>query len=312
VITDYRIKHYDSLPDLEGRIKNHLLPFFGGRRASNVTTADIQEFVAKRQSAEAHNATINRELAALKRAYALAVRAGKLLNRPYIPMLQEDNVRTGFFERKQFECVRKRLPEHLQAVVQFCYITGWRCNSEVLPLQWRQVNFKAGMVRLEPGMTKNKEGRAFPFTNELRVLLEDQRRKADVLQREKGEIIPWVFPLPKDFRNHRAGSAIEDFRWHWKKACRAAGLPGRLVHDFRRTAVRNLERAEVPRSVAMKMTGHKTESVYRRYAIVSEGDLKEAAARLNELSGAAGTITGTVAHENVQSQNLVNGRSLSE
>lgn len=66
----------------------------------------------------------------------------------------------------------------------------------------------------------------------------------------------------------------------WREACKKAGVPGRVLHDLRRSAVRNLERAGVSRSVAMKMTGHKTESVYRRYAIVSESDLREAGVKL--------------------------------
>ena len=74
-------------------------------------------------------------------------------------------------------------------------------------------------------------------------------------------------------------------RRSWKTACTDAGVPGRLLHDLRRSAVRNLERAGVSRSVAMKMTGHKTESVYRRYAIVSESDLREAAAKLAAATG---------------------------
>ena len=78
---------------------------------------------------------------------------------------------------------------------------------------------------------------------------------------------------------------IRDFRKVWKNACAAAGVPGRIPHDLRRTAVRNLERAGVPRSVAMQLTGHKTESVYRRYAIVSESDLAEGTAKLAALHG---------------------------
>ncbi|PYU90803.1 MAG: site-specific integrase, partial [Acidobacteria bacterium] len=137
-----------------------------------------------------------------------------------------------------------------------------------------QVDFNAGMVRLEPGTTKNDEGRTFPFSifPALKALLERQRDRTDALQQATGQIIPWVF--------HRNGRPIKDYRKAWRKACDAAGIPGRIPHDFRRTAVRNLERAGVPRSVAMKLTGHLTESVYRRYAIASEGDLAEGVAKL--------------------------------
>jgi len=87
------------------------------------------------------------------------------------------------------------------------------------------------------------------------------------VERERGELVPWVF--------HRAGRPIRDFRVSWLRACALAGVRGRLVHDLRRTVVRSPERAGVPRSVAMKLTGHKTESVYTRYAIVCEADLAE-------------------------------------
>ena len=73
---------------------------------------------------------------------------------------------------------------------------------------------------------------------------------------------------------------MKSFWKAWKTACKAAGAPGRIPHDFRRTAVRNLERAGVPRSVAMKMVGHKTEAIYRRYAIVSDSDLALAAQQI--------------------------------
>ena len=94
-------------------------------------------------------------------------------------------------------------------------------------------------------------------------------------------IVPLIF--------HRNGKRIRDLRRAWDSACTAAGCPGRIPHDFRRTAVRNLERAGVPRSAAMAMVGHKTESIYRRYAIADSGVLREAAAKID---GAAGIISG--------------------
>jgi integrase len=277
LITEYRTNGRRSLNEVERRCRKHLLPFFGGRRASSVTTADVRRFIEARQKVEASNGEINRELAALKRAYSLAIHGGTLLTKPYIPMLEENNVRQGFFERDQFELVRSLLPKDLQAVVTFAYITGWRTNSEILPLQWRQVDFESGAVRLDPGTTKNKEGRLFPFKidNELVAVLESQKAKAEKLRRDHGTICPWVF--------HRDSVQIKSYYGSWRKACNDAGLPGRIPHDFRRTAVRNLEQAGVSRSVAMRLTGHKTETIYRRYAIVSESDLSDAVTKLQRL-----------------------------
>ena len=107
----------------------------------------------------------------------------------------------------------------------------------------------------------------------LEGLLRSQRERIDGVQMRLGAIVPWVFPRDD-------GRQLGDFRKVWATACKKAGVPGRLVHDLRRSAVRNLERANVPRSWATKLTGHKTEAVYRRYAIVSESDLSEAVKKL--------------------------------
>src|SRR5438128_3627249 len=79
------------------------------------------------------------------------------------------NVRTGCFEREQFERVLDLLPTAVRPVVRFAYITGWRIPSEVLPLQWRHIDFEARVVRLDPHTTKNDEGRTFPFTDALQT-----------------------------------------------------------------------------------------------------------------------------------------------
>jgi integrase len=240
---------------------------------ANITTADIRSFISARLEAHASPGEINRELALLKRMSSLAIQAGKLYTRPYVPMLAENNVRTGFFEREQFEALRNHLPHAIRPVVTFAYITGWRIRSEVLPLQWRQVDLDAGTVRLDPGTTKNREGRVFHLTGELRALLERQKQLRDDYQRERNRICPWVF--------HRHGQQIRSFRAVWDTAAKAAGCPGRIPHDPRPTAVRNLVRAGVPERVAMQLTGHKTRSVFERYNIVSDGDLLEAAQRLD-------------------------------
>jgi integrase len=180
--------------------------------------------------------------------------------------------------------VLKHLPEVIRPVVTFAYYTGWRIRSEVLPMQWRQIDLAAGTVRLEPGTTKNEEGRLFPFAvlHQLAEVLQEQRLRTNEMQSKKERLIPWVF--------HRNGRPIKDFRKAWKLACEAAGIAGMIPHDFRRTAVRNLERAGVSRSAAMKLTGHKTESVYRRYAIVSESDLAEGVKKLAALGSKKGKV----------------------
>ncbi len=159
LITEYTINRRRSLDSIRRRIDLGLTPWFRGRRMVQISTADVRAYVEDRQKAGKANATINRELAALKRMFKLAIQAGKLLAAPHIPMLREDNARQGFFEREQFEAVRRHLPSAVRPVLTFGYLTGWRIKSEVLPLQWHQVDLEAGIVRLDVGTTKNREGR---------------------------------------------------------------------------------------------------------------------------------------------------------
>lgn len=290
LLTEYRTNGRRSLDHLTRRIDLALRPFFHGSRMSGVTTTDIRTYIAKRQAAGAASATINRELAALKRMYSLALQAGNLLHRPYIPMLEENNTRRGFFEAERFRSVRNHLAPNLRPIVTFAYLTGWRVPSEVVTLQWAQVDRKARIVRLEPGTTKNREARVLPYgeIRDLRDLMDRQWRAHQALARH-GILSPYVFV--RVVRNRKEKTVrvrpIRSFRRAWDSACKAAGCPGRIPHDFRRTAVRNLVRAGVPERVAMQITGHKTRSVFERYNIVSEGDLEEAARKLH------GALSGT-------------------
>ena len=274
VVNDLTMNGRQSVDETQQRIDKHLLKHFPAeRRMNTITTADIEGYKAHRLGEKAAPATVNRELAALRRAFRLAVRGGELTQMPHVGMLQEHNVRQGFFEREQFEAILKHLPAELHAPLRFAFITGWRFKSEVLPLTASQVDLDAGMVRLEVGTTKSGEGRSFYVTQELRALLQAQVDSIAALKK-RGTITPFLFHWPD-------GSEIKGFRKAWKDACTAAGFPGKLFHDFRRTAVRNLERAAVPRSTAMAMVGHKTEAIYRRYAIVDEAMHREAAAKMD-------------------------------
>ena len=265
----------------------HLREFFQGlRKARDITTSRVTAYRAHRLTAGAKPSTVNYEMAILRRGFQLAAKDGKVGARPEFSMLHVDNARKGFFELEQHRAIQTHLPEYLQPVAAVAYITGWRTKSELLTRQWRHVDFSGGWVRLEPGESKNGEGRDFPFTAELRTILEAQRERVSEIERAIGQIIPWVFVHPPGGGRCAAGSRIKDFRGAWKSACKDAGVPGRLVHDFRRTAVRNLERAGIPRSAAMKMTGHKTEAVYRRYAIVDSAMLQEAALKLSAFHSA--------------------------
>jgi integrase len=290
-LTDYGVNAKRSLEQAERTVK-HLKTYFADWRTLHISTASVRAYIAKRQDEKAASATINRELAALKRMFSLALQAEKLLRRPHIPHLAEDNVRSGFFGEVEFLALQEALPAYLKPVAAFAYTYGWR-KSEILGLTWDRVDFAAGTVRLDPGTTKNRDGRTVILTADLRRILLEQWEKARALvlkrnpeaaPRDVREATPWVF--------HRDGDRIKDFRGAWATACKTAGLVGRIPHDFRRTAVRNMVRAGIPERVAMQISGHKTRSIFDRYDIVSEGDLRAAAERLSSAGLLPATFSG--------------------
>ena len=287
LLTDYRINGRRSYDHAKRRVDLGLTPWFQGRRMAHITPDEVQRYVEHRQTDGAANATINRELAALKRMFSLAIKRGRLLHGPYIPLLHEDNVRQGFFEREQFDAVRAQLHRDLQGLATLAYYTGWRMRSEIFPLTWAQIDRHVGTIRLEPGTTKNSDGRTVAYLeiDELREVIEEQWRRHEALH-QRGVICPWLF-----FRGR--GKPVKSLARAWRSACRRAGCPGRVPHDFRRTAVRNLERAGVPRKVAMAIVGHRTEAMYRRYDIVTESDLHAAAVKLNTAAVVTKSVTVT-------------------
>jgi integrase len=265
LLADYQINGRRSLRSARLSI-SHLRKFFGFDRAVDITTDRIKAYAADRQKAKAANASINRELAALKRMFSLAVEDGRLSHIPYIPTLEEDNARQGFLDHSAFVSLRANLSEYLRDPITFLYLSGWRLG-ELKALEWRDVDLAGNVVRLRPEISKNKDGRLLPLSGELLEIMDRAlaNRRFDS---------PFVF--------NREGEPIGDFRKAWSSACKAAGLHPILVHDLRRTAVRNMVRAGIADRVAMTLSGHKTRSIFDRYNIVSEADLAHAAERLQD------------------------------
>lgn len=309
LVRDYEINDLRSLKGLKIRLAKHLTPYFAGWRMADLTPAHVKAFMEYRQKQgvvavkgprigkrikDVSNAEINRELTAFKRMFSLATEDGRLLHQPHVSKLTENNTRTGFFEADQFASVLGHLPPPLRPALEFAYLTGWRTTSEILPLEWRNVNFDEGEIKIDPHASKTGEPRTFPMTAALRALLTTQH--AEHLRLKKaGQIVPWVFfrLVAKRRGGEKQARRVKSYWKAWQSACIKAGCPGRIPHDLRRTAVRNLVRAGIPERVCMMMTGHKTRSVFERYNIVSGGDLKDAARKLDAVTPVRSQQTGS-------------------
>lgn len=188
------------------------------------------------------------------------------------------------YEHDEFLKFRHALPDYLKGLATFGYKVGWR-SSEITGLTWSQVDRVRWLVRLEVGTTKNDDGRIVYLDNELQEIFQQQWR----IRKEKGVLTPYVFP------NKNGTARTKDFRAAWDSAFKKSGVERKLFHDLRRTAVRNMVRSGIPEQVAMKISGHKTRSVFERYNIVDEKDLKRAS-EMQEiyLEKSLGTISGTV------------------
>jgi len=187
----YRTEGRRSLERLKYS-KEQLLRLFGNVPAARVTGADILRYATLRLEEKAAPATVNRELAALRAAYRLGLDNDVIVAMPRIKLLPENNVRKGFADTKQVELLCRRLKDEVADGVRFAFQTGWR-RAEVFSFSWSQVDWAGGFVRLEPGMTKNGEGRSFPITPTLRTLLERRQEYTRRCEHAQTRIIPLVF-----------------------------------------------------------------------------------------------------------------------
>jgi integrase len=277
--SEYAINGRRSLGTLKGRLA-HLRDAFSSLRAVDVTEEKAERYKLMRLSEKTKRgkkpiqpATVNRELAALRRAFRLAVRQKRIAAAPEITLLAENNVRQGFVEPGNFDRIVAALPSHLKDFVRFAYLTGWRLG-EIRNLEWTKVNCNAQTIFLS--RSKNGEPRILPLVGEL-VRIIDRRWRARTIGNQNGStgLANYVFHCGD-------GRIVGDFRKSWAVACKGAEIPGLLFHDLRRSAVRNFDNNGVSQIVGMMISGHKTASVYKRYRIVPENDIREALERVEK------------------------------
>jgi integrase len=252
-----------------------------GWKVVEITDEQVSAFKAARMSSgKVKLDTMQADLRWLRHAFNLAVKA-KRLSRDQCPTIEvhdPHNVRSNFPEPDQLERIRAALPAYLRGVVLFAELTAWRIKSMVLPLRWEHIDLRAQMIRLPAELSKNKRPVVFPFgpLPDLKQLLEYQLAGAEPVSATH------VFYNPK-------GRAIDYkvMRKAWKAACRKAKCPGTWLHDLCRVGARNLRRAGVSVDEVMKLGRWKTPSMFQRYNIIDEEDLKTSVAKLAAVRRAA-------------------------
>jgi integrase len=245
--------------------------FFKEYPVSKITTDAAREFAQKRLADGASNGTINRSLALLRRMIAIAHEDAKIQNKPKIRLLKAGPARKGFLPREKFDELLSHIPVQTKPLIVFLYYCGVRLG-EALQITWEQVDLPGAVIRLEGEQTKNADPRTVPLPD---VLV----RTLQAVEDKTGTVFDGT-----------------NLRKIWQNVCVAAGLgslteiegnadpryTGLLVHDLRRSAIRNLVRAGVTEKVAMAISGHKTRSVFDRYNIVDVQDVVQAMRKVQD------------------------------
>ncbi len=246
------------------RCWRHLLAFFGNMKADAVSSAALRRYAEFRRKEKVSNSTINRELAVMQSGYTIAYgeTPRRVAQKLSFSRLAEPKPRQGFIEQAQYLKIAAGCKElFMRTMLALAYTFGFR-KGELLSLRVSDVDLFGGTVRLRT--SKNGEPRQINLTAETRNLL------AACIAGKSG--VEPVFT--------RGSKAVRYFGRSWDIIAATAGCPGLLFHDLRRSAVRNLVRSGVTEHVAMKITGHKTRSVFLRYDIVDERDLIDAAKKI--------------------------------
>lgn len=273
LIDDYKYEERASAKDVELRVEKHLRPYFGHVVAKDLGTTQLKEYVKLRRKRGSEQATVNKELAFLRRAYRLGYRHEPrlVLSVPYFPIKAVDNAREGVVKPEQYQRILPLLPGYARIALVIAYHTGAR-RGEIRQIKLDRVKLDQGIIELArkttKGTTERRQARNLPIYGDM---------LPEISRYLKEDIDPGCSYLIQ-----RSGKPVLTFYKVWRAACKEAGIPTALFHDLRRTAVTNMIDAGFSESDAMDISGHKTHSVFRRYNIKSPERTKRLGERLEE------------------------------
>ena len=282
---------YLALPTVKGRVYYKDIvrycqkwkDYIGNLLVEDVKPSMIEEYRQMRLSQISYRgehassqkvtpASVNKEVATLKRIFNLAIREDLATKNPCwkVEKLPENNERKRILSQSEFNNLIRNLPTHARRIVIVGYYTGMR-SGEILGLTWDKVNLEEGYIELEAEDTKTKKPRRI-YLHEKAFEVVRRLHKA----REGNQSYVFVY------KGHR----IKSIKTALNRACEKGGIKDFRFHDLRHTFNTMMRKAGVPKSVIMHLTGHKTSVMFDRYNTVDENDAREALQKMESFLSA--------------------------
>ena len=265
------VRALNTYKDRVDSVRQQLIPFFGKKPLAEITPSDVEAFRAQRVLRNGKKlpavATVNADHATLKHIFSVAERRGLVLTNPAkkVPLPDPGNERDRVLSPDEWNRLYNIAPEHLKPILLIAFQLGMRWG-EIMSLTWDCVDLQRGFLRVLAAKCKTGEGRTIPLTPEVRGMLSEL---AKVRHLSTNQVFLYE------------GQPIQRVKRSFATACRNVGIADLRFHDLRHCAATNLRRAGVDTVTAMKIVGHKSEKMHRRYNSVSEEDLTKAAGKLN-------------------------------
>lgn len=257
----------------------HLKTYFGDCKAIQITPLNVDNFrikmkqtISERTKKPFSGSSVNKMVSLARRIYYLGMDQGVVKSNPFARRgIFKEEPKGQYIPEKEFWAIYKYLPDYLQTVILVAYLTGMR-RGEIIELGWDRVDLIEGFIDLTPDDTKTEEPRRIYF-NSIKILKDVFIEAAK--KRKPGQDL--VFSKPN-------GGSVP--KWYiqrlLKKACQNAGVDSYRLHDLRHTFNTNMTKAGVDQVTTMKLTGHKTNSMFIRY---SHLDREQGEGAMGKLSG---------------------------